>query len=292
MLSAFVFYMVNKINIPTELLKSGRFDKNFLELLALSVCIKMSHVDSQLRNVSPTRIMEIAHCGHAKAKKLMNQAKANTELFTYNERQNILFAKNFKEPYIRTITDKHGNSHKSCYFFKLERKEYQLRQLVRIMHDALFKNCINAQERSDEFQGKNKNVMFKANMPLTQKNIAKVAGLNNTKAVYRMRVRLEKQGEISYSKPQFLYKTNCISDDALNHQRLSDTFMIIDQKNGTGYVLSRAQYSIKKREVTNQFKHVILDHSKRCVKHERKCEFVADNLYYKHITAYYERMEH
>ena len=135
--------MADKINIPTELLKSGRFDKNFLELLALSVCIKMSHVDSQLRNVSPTRIMEIAHCGHAKAKKLMNQAKANTELFTYNERKNILFAKNFKEPYIRTITDKHGNSHKSCYFFKLERKEYQLRQLVRIMHDALFKNCIS-----------------------------------------------------------------------------------------------------------------------------------------------------
>ena len=284
--------MADNINIPVELLKSGRFDKDFLDLLALSVCIKMSHVDSQLRNVSPTRIMEIVHCGHAKAKKLMNQAKANTELFTYNERKNILFAKNFKEPYIRTITDKHGNSHKSCYFFKLERKEYQLRQLVRIMHDALFKNCINAQERSDEFQGKNKNVMFKAKMPLTQKNIAKVAGLNNTKAVYRMRVRLEKKGEISYSKPQFLYKTNCISDDALNHQRLSDTFMIIDQKNGTGYVLSRAQYSIKKREVTNQFKHVILDHSKRCVKHERKCEFVADNLYYKHITAYYERMEH
>lgn len=284
--------MADKINIPVELLKSGRFDKNFLELLALSVCIKMSHVDSQLRNVSPTRIMEIAHCGHAKAKRLMNQAKANTELFTYNERKNILFAKNFKEPYIRTITDKHGNSHKSCYFFKLERKEYQLRQLVRIMHDALFKNCINAQERSDEFQGKNKNVMFKAKMPLTQKNIANVAGLNNTKAVYRMRVRLEKQGDISYSKPQFLYKTNCISDDALNHQRLADTFMIIDQKNGTGYVLSRAQYSIKKREVTNQFKHVILDHSKRCVKHERKCEFVADDLYYKRVSDYYERMEH
>ena len=284
--------MADKINIPVELLKSGRFDKNFLELLALSVCIKMSHVDSQLRNVSPTRIMEIAHCGHAKAKRLMNQAKANTELFTYNERKNILFAKNFKEPYIRTITDKHGNSHKSCYFFKLERKEYQLRQLVRIMHDALFKNCINAQERSDEFQAKNKNVMFKAKMPLTQKNIAKVAGLNNTKAVYRMRVRLEKQGDISYSKPQFLYRTNCISDDALDHQRLADTFMIIDQKKGTGYVLSRAQYSIKKREVTNQFKHVILDHSKRCVKHERKCDFVANDLYYKRVADYYERMEH
>lgn len=284
--------MADKINIPVELLKVGRFDKNFLDLLALSVCIKMSHVDSQLRNVSPTRIMEIAHCGHAKAKKLINQAKADTELFTYNERKNILFAKNFKEPYIRTITDKHGNSHKSCYFFKLERKEYQLRQLVRIMHDALFKNCINAQERSDEFQAKNKNVMFKAKMPLTQKNIARVAGLNNTKAVYRMRVRLEKQGDISYSKPQFLYRTNCISDDALNHQRLADTFMIIDQKKGTGYVLSRAQYSIKKREVTNQFKHVILDHSKRCVKHERKCEFVADNLYYKRVSDYYERMEH
>ena len=284
--------MTDKINIPVELLKVGRFDKEFLELLALSVCIKMSHVDSQLRNVSPTRIMEIAHCGHAKAKKLMNQAKANTELFTYNERKNILFAKNFKEPYIRTITDKRGNSHKSCYFFKLERKEYQLRQLVSIMHDALFKNCINAQERSDEFQAKNKNVMFKAKMPLTQKNIAKVAGLNNTKAVYRMRVRLEKQGDISYSKPQFLYKTNCLSDEALKYNRLSNTFMIIDKKNGTGYVLSRAQYSIKKREVTNQFKHVILDHSKRCVKHERKCEFVADDLYYKRVSDYYERMEH
>ena len=107
-----------------------------------------------------------------------------------------------------------------------------------------------------------------------------------------MRVRLEKQGDISYSKPQFLYRTNCISDDALNHQRLADTFMIIDQKKGTGYVLSRAQYSIKKREVTNQFKHVILDHSKRCVKHERKCEFVADDLYYKRVSDYYERMEH
>lgn len=277
--------MVNKINIPTELLKSGRFDKDFLELLALSVCIKIGHVDSQLRNVSPTRIMEIAHCGHAKAKKLMNQAKANTELFTYNERKNILFAKNFKEPYIRTITDKHGNSHKSCYFFKLEKKEYQLRQLVRIMHDALFMNCINAQERSDEFHCKRKNVMFKTKMPLTQKNIAKVAGLNNTKAVYRMRVRLEKQGDISYSQPKFLYRTNCISDDALNHQRLADTFMIIDQKKGTGYVLSRAQYSIKNREVTNQFQHVILDHSKRCVYHEPYR--IIDP-----IEAYFERMEH
>ena len=284
--------MVNKINIPTELLKFGRFDKDFLELLALSVCIKISHVDSQLRNVSPMRIMEIAHCGYAKAKKLMNQAKANTDLFTYNERKNILFAKNFKEPYIRTITDKRGNSHKSCYFFKLERKEYQLRQLVCIMHDALFKNCINAQERSDEFQGKNKHFMFKAKMPLTQKNIAKVAGLNNTKAVYRMRVRLEKQGDISYSKPQFLYKTNCLSDEALKHQRLADTFMIIDQKNGTGYVLSRAQYSIKNRDVTNQFKHVILDHSKRCVKHGRGCDFVTDNLYFERADAYFERTEY
>lgn len=284
--------MADKINIPVELLKSGRFDTEFLELIALSVCIKMSHVDSQLRNVSPTRIMEIAHCGHAKAKKLMNQAKANTELFSYNERKNILFARDFKKPYIRTITDKHGNSHPSCYFYKLERKEYQLRQLVRIMHDALFMNCINAQERSDEFQCKNKNVMFKTKMPLTQKNIAKVAGLNNTKAVYRMRVRLEKQGDISYSKPQFLYRTNCLSDEALQHKGLTGTFMIIDHKNGTGYVLSQAQYTIKKRDVTNQFKHVILDHSKRCVKHERKCEFVANDLYYKRIADYYERMEH
>ena len=277
--------LTNTINIPIELLKGMRFDKESLETLAFSICIKMAFVDSQFRNVTPTRVMQIAHCGHAKACKLIEQAKGDTALFHYNERKNILFAKDFKKPYIRTITDKHGKSHKSGYFYKLERKDYQLRQLVRIMHEALFKNCINAQERSDEFQCKNKNVMFKTKMPLTQKNIAKVAGLNNTKAVYRMRVRLEKMGDITYSKPQFLYRTNCLSDEALRHKGLTGTFMIIDHKNGTGYVLSQAQYTIKKRDVTNQFKHVILDHSKRCVNHEPKR--IIDP-----IEAYFERMEH
>lgn len=284
--------MTNNINIPIELLKDRRNDKVSLENLAFSICIKMLFVDSQLRDVSPTKVMLIAHCGHAKARKLIEQAKEDTALFHYNEKKNILFARDFKKPYVRIITDKNGKTHPSCYFFKLERKEYQIRSLVRIMHDALFKNCINAQERSDEFHCKRQSVMFKTKMPLTQKNIAKVAGLNNTKAVYRMRVRLEKQGDISYSKPQFMYKTNCLSDEALSHEGLTDKFLIIDKNNGVGYVLSRAKYSIKKREVNNQFKHVILDHSKRCVKHERKCELKVGSSYYERVEAYYERMEH
>lgn len=280
--------MRNGINIPIELLKGKRFDKASLETLAVSICIKMAFVDSQFRNVTPTRVMQVAHCGHAKACKLIEQAKGDTALFHYNERKNILFAKDFKKPYIRTITDKHGKSHKSGYFYKLERKDYQLRQLVRIMHEVLFMNCINAQERVDGFQCKNrksKAPMSKSKMPLTQKNMAKVAGLNNTKAVYRMRVRLEKEGEISYEQPQFMYSTNCISDEALKHNNLTDTFMIIDYNKGTGYVLSRARYAIKKREVTNQFKHVILDHSKRCVAHSKTNNLTA-------IEKYYERMEH
>lgn len=276
------------MNIPMDLLKKLKDDKDTLELLALSVIIKIKHADSLLKDVTPVNVMNMCHCAHTKAVKLIERAKENSAFFEYNEKYHTLYALNFKKPYEKTFYDKRGRLQKSMYAFKIEKKDYQLRNLVRLFKDVLLLNAINAIERNDVFRSKGKSLSstLEPHKPLTQKHIAKVTGLNNRKAVYRMVKRLEKEGSISYTKAQLLYSTNCLSDEAIRERNLDETFLVVDEHTGAGYVVAHAKYHIKNREITNRITNIILTHKKRLASRMPKHNELTA------IELYFERNEH
>lgn len=278
--------VLGQINIPKAMLSEYKRDKHSCELLAMSICIKCRFSDSLMKDVSARKVQALLHCGFDKAKKLLALAK-ESKLFKYNSYTNNLLAVDFKKDYTRTFQTKDGKHHKSVYVAKIEKKEYSLRELLSLFHDLLFLSAVNAVERRDEFECKNKdkNLSFVSRTPLTQKKIGNIAGLNNRKAVYRMIKRLERNGSISYTKSQLLYATNCLSDDALKERNLHETFLVVDDLSGVGYVVAYPKYGIKDRRIKEGITNVILDHKKRMVNHAKTKNVTA-------VEMYFERMEH
>lgn len=278
-----------QINIPKALLSERKWDKSSCEMLALSICIKCHFRDSLLKNVSVRKIQSIAHCGFDKAKNLLQSAKTNSDLFYYNPYTNNLLAKNFKKKYKVVSSDKHGRVCYSIYTIQIERKDYSVRELMSVLRCKLMINAIKAvQIREDKSLCKNKTTMpyLSPIVPLTNKSLANIAGLNNRKQVYRMKKKMVNSGAISYERPKLVYATNCLSDEALKYRNLSTTFLIISKDNGVGYVLTRPSYKIEKTQEFDSCRNIMLNHSGRLTRNAR----ISGKL--SKIEAYYERMEH
>ena len=122
--------------------------------------------------------------------------------------------------------------------------------------------------------------------PLTDKKIQNICGLRNTKAVYRMKKRLENSGTISYQSPRLIYATNCLSDEAIRESHLGNTYLIISKKTGAAYTFTYSKYKIEKSEVCDSFKNIIFNHSRRLTFNPSRKHKLSD------VEAYYERMEH
>lgn len=276
-----------QINIPKTLLSQHKWHKKTCELLALSICIKCHYGDSLIKDVSIRKIQAIAHCGYSKAKTLLQMAKQNTEWFTYNPYTNNLLAKNFKKPFKTVVIDKHGRKCYSIYTIQIERKDYNIRQLVSEFRSKLFLNAINAIEiREDKSKSKRKKMSCLSRIsPLTDKKIRNICGLHNTKAVYRMKKKLVNDETISYQKPQMIYATNCLSNDAIKTRNLSNNYMVISQGNGVGYIITPSVYKIRKTTDKGSFKNIIFNHSHRLTFNPSKKRLNENE-------AYFERMEH
>lgn len=276
-----------RINIPKTLLAQHKWHKRTCELLALSVCIKCHYGDSLIKDVSIRKIQSIAHCGYSKAKTLLQMAKQNTEWFYYNPYTNNLLAKNFKKKFKVVSTDKHGRTCYSIYTIQIERKDYNIRELVSEFRNKLFLNAINAIEiREDKSKSKKKNLSCLPRIsPLTNRKIQNICGLHNTKATYRMKKKLINSGIISYQSPRLVYATDCLSNEAIKSLNLSDKYMVISDGNGLGYILTHSKYKIEKTADKSSFKNIIFNHSRRLT-------FNASKKRLDEIEAYFERMEH
>ena len=276
------------INIPKAMLSKYKWDKSSCELLALSVCIKCHFYDSLVKNVSVRKIQSIAHCGYGKAKKLLQMAKDNSEWFYYNPYTNSLLAKNFKKRYKVVSTDKHGRTCYSMYTIQVERKDYSIRELVSEFRCKLMLNAVKAvQIREDKSISKKKTMPYLSQTtPLTNKILANTIGVKNTKQVCRTKKKMVNRGTISYQKPTLIYATNCLSDEAIKHRNLSNTYLIISHDKGTGYIVTRATYKIEDRREYESCKNIIFNHARRLTNNPSKKVKLND------VDAYYERMEH
>lgn len=279
-----------KINIPKHLLSSCKHDKVRCELIAMSICIKCNYGDSLVKNINPTKLQGLLHCGYNKAKNLFQLAKTENDLFYYNPHTNSLLAKNFKRDYTNIDKDKYGKKRWSMYAVKIERKEYSLRELLSLFKESLFLCAINAKERRDEFRCKNKHTSFTSDITLTQKRLQRITGCKNRMAIYRLTKKLEQKNEINTERAKMIFVSNCISDDALKELHLSHTNLIICHRNGVAYTIMPNNYKIQNYGINKRFCNIIFNHSKRYYTYSKVDKTLSNEQ--SRIDAYFEQYVH
>jgi hypothetical protein len=273
------------INIPLRLLDSVKEDKARCQLLALSICIKCKYGDSLMRNVSPYAIQKLLHCGSDIAKRLFNESQHCT-LFSYNEHNKTLLARNFKKRYTNKVETKHGIAF-MMYGVRVDKKEYTLRSLLKEFRFLLCKNLINAKERKDEFlydrkKRKNNTTSFVSDFALTQNRLAKKMGVNSRMTVYRITRELAKSNEITIKRIMPKVVLDCVNADTMKEFKRNQKRGYFVANNGALVEVTPNEYHLNRRDDSNRFRNIIFNHKQR------------KTLYYKKgsVDAYDERFFH
>lgn len=280
-----------KLNIPKRMLAQNK-DEERSELIAVSICIKSRLGDSLVKNYSIRTLENVLSCSFKVAQRLYYVLKNDNEFFYYNGKTNTLLAKNFKKKYTYIDTDRKGKLRWSMYSIKIENKPYKLREAKKLIKECLFLNAVNAIERKDEFlcksSNKKNNPSFMTERPLTQKGIAKMCGLKNKQAAYRMVKDLEKRGIIKSKKTQVTFLSSCASDESIKAQNIDARFVFC--VNGFLYSIKPKTYHFTSYKYNRNFCNTNFNHKKRYSVYEKQPKF--SNEQERSIYEYFQRMEH
>lgn len=280
-----------KLNIPKRLLAQNKNEERS-ELIAVSICIKGRFGDSLVKNYSIRTLQNVLSCGFKTAQRLYHVLKNEDEFFYYNEKTNTLLAKDFKKKYTYIDTDRKGRLRWSMYSIKIDNKHYTLREAKKLIKECLFLNAVNAIERKDEFlcksSNKKSNPSFMTDRPLTQKRIAKMCGLKNKQAAYRMVKDLERRGIIKSEKPQAIFLSSCASDESIKAQNIDRRFAFCI--NGFLYSIKPKTYHFTSYKFNRNFCNTNFNHKKRYSIYEKQRKF--GNEEERKNYEYFQRMEH
>lgn len=259
------------LNIPILLLKDNKNSKVGMELLVLSVAIKLRYSDSRMPNVSATAIQKLLTCGFKKAKLLLSEAKQFDKLFDYNPKTNSLLAKNFTRQYYNLSTSKRGHTEYDCICYKLEIMDYSAKKLRNKFKQILVKYSIWAkkvkEDKKDALNFKytkryiDKNSFIRTS-ELSQYSLAKAAGMKNRKAVNRMVKAMERQGILKVERTPIQFTGFYAYNKEEMDKKFDKRTMIILPQDGAVCYKYNNTYELKDEEM-NRFKHVIFNHEMR-----------------------------
>lgn len=263
------------LNIPTRLIKEYKDDKQKFDLLAAAVVFKMNHSNSIVGKVTNKSVREELHVKHSVAKRLLD-CFVDCELFSVNEKNGILFVRTFKDrTWKRFGNGKRHHKAQSDYCKKIKVGNYTLRQIKRILREALLENTFQAKQREQldswviaHIELKNGCVTNAKACALTQKQIASGFGLSKS-SVCRYVGRMEKDGRVGKTKIvaecqiPVLNERTATEWSERNPKKKFHAWH--DTKHGgwSGWVYYGCIYTIKDRNVTESFKHVIWNYHYR-----------------------------
>ena len=252
------------INIPKTLIAKHKRDKNFLDLLALSLIMKCNFSSSAMKNASWNKVHDIAGVGLNKSRRLFKAAKQCDELFSYNEKNNILTARTFSANKEVSYT-KGGKKILSLYCIKFaNKKDYTLKNIISLFRDNLLLCAVNAQEHAnDQFPIDgflNKNSWCKKRKPMTEKVKTSIIGMSRS-SLYRITKRLENAGDIKKTPAQFHLATSTLNENDL--KKYADWFLIKDEVRKISYFVRPAILNIERREINARFQNIIYNHKDR-----------------------------
>lgn len=259
------------VNLPTELLTLCK-DKNVLASVAVSMMIKAHNGDSVLRRTSIRYIRETFGVGQARATRIQAMLRTNP-MFVYKPYNDTVIARSFRNAYTKVDTDKHGRTIYMMYAVRLTiDKKWTLKQVERYIHDNLYLKAVNATERSDKFQNCRRianNILSASKDALTLTKMKNIGGVCRSTA-RRHLYRMEAEGRLTIKRGYMQLALVAVSQDEIESRGMERVRFIHDSRRNFGYIVVPNEYHIADRRITESFRNIIFNHSKRVRKSQSK----------------------
>ena len=244
------------INIPVGLIRDHKDSRRRMELLSFAVAIKMAYSNSCLTDVHPAKVRRLMHCSHPKAVQLISDAK-ESPLFTVYGKAGNLRVNSFRDKTEKTACN--GRKYTSDWCYKLEIKDYSLRELVASMREILLENVIYAKER----QVNNASSEGCATpVAVTQSNLANAAGVSRSSVQNILKAMKQKGKDPVASKSRIVRVLDHVNDSTAGeflkstHRRGIITYCMV------GFLMMPCLYSILGSGESARFQHVIHNYRK------------------------------
>lgn len=253
----------NVINIPYELAKGKKKNPLSLDLLCLSIAIKMRSGSSRYRLEGVSKFMQDFGISNFKTYQLIKTIKEGHPLFKFDEKNNTIIAKSYKR--YRTITkDRNGNVIYQMYCMKMKIDgNFKLGYIKKELRKSLILCVVNMSERMDKFQ-----TMSINNIPCRCDNgvfslqfLANVAGVTR-KSVVRLINELEEEHRLNVKKGELSEILEKFNRNDITKARLENKYIKVG-KGGIGCVYYMTKYSIADRQVSEMFGNIIFNHKLR-----------------------------
>lgn len=249
------------LNIPVDLIKDYKASKSRKELLAFAIGIKCLHSNSVLTDVSPVKIMRLFHVSHAKAKRLLEDAKG-CALFSYDPTSNQLKANSFKDKSYKV--SKTGVRYISDYCYKLDVKDYSIGELCHTLTKILLMNAIHAVQMDKLLKSGNKSIQTPCayRKGLNMRKLASIAGISLA-SVSRTINGMWKCSQIDKTRCHAELAISSVNEYTVDewNKATGHRKFFHNRKDNSGWVFVPSEYSL--RDSSPRFVHVIYDHNKR-----------------------------
>lgn len=252
------------INLSASIL-NGCKDKVFLRSVAVSVFIKAHRGDSLFRNTSIRAIKSAMGVGQVRAKKVSETLKTDTRFFRYNKVTDTATARTFKTEAETKYTSR-GKRMVCMYAVRLRiDKSWSLTKIERYIHDMLYLKAINATERSDKFNASRfikNNVLLTTKDALTLTKMGHIGGVSRSTAKRHLE-RLNANNDISIKRGYTQVVLFSVNENTVRIAGLEHVNFIHDEKRNLGYIGVPNEYRIRRRELTDSFRNIILNSKRR-----------------------------
>lgn len=243
------------INIPYKTARAAKNNPLLMDLLCLSVSIKKMSGASRYRFVNIRKFSYDFGLSGTKAKYLFNQAKSNKHLFSYDEKNQVLTAKTFKN--LRKITNnRFGKKVYHMYCMKIKDDSvFKVGKIKAEIRKLLLLCAVNAIVRADKF-------VFRVNVPchvsgvsLSQQHLCNIAGIDR-KTLVKYLKELEGEGRITIKKGKVSELVKNVDKSVILQARRKNKYVVPVGK-GYGLVCYMTLYSIEDRSVNKLFCNII-----------------------------------
>lgn len=264
------------INVPVELIRRIRWNKNSLEMLVCAIMIKRIHQNSVLYDLRVTKVMEFFKVSHKKAKKLIEAFK-ESDFFVYNPEKNCIFAKTLKSGNIYIYGNKKKYVAFADYCRKMQLEEdIKLRDTVRELRNILAICEINATEYSkDNLKVEGNTKVFSVTEPeirvaIPHAKLGYAMGSSRSSA-YRYIKELIDKKRVSKSGIVAKCVIPSLSDESEREYRANhpDQNYVVwhDVEHGgySAWVIYGNSYFVSNRKDSDAFKHVIYNYRRGAI---------------------------
>lgn len=256
------------LNIPIKLIKQYKTSKSRKELLAFAIGIKCLHSNSVLTDVSAVKIMKLFHVSHAKAMRLMKEAK-DSALFSYDPTFKQLRVNTFKDKSVKTA--KNRMKYTSDYCYKLDKRDYTIGELCHTLTKVLLLNAIHAVQMDKLLKSGNKSINCPCAYPkgLNMRKLASIAGISLASAS-RTISEMWQCNQIDRTRCHAELAISCVNEYTVEEWKKANAGrkFFHNLKDNTGWVFIPTEYTLKDSQP--RFVHVIYDHNKRRTHNECK----------------------